>query len=137
MAGRNRNFFTGEKVWRYLTNFWTYIVFGFLIIDFAEKNRFDFLIGPMLVLYLGVLSLFVGTKEFDRWFDHHEDRHPGETYVILWTILMALLFILDVFLNGVYTLPSEVVATYLAVLGVFALTQRSKSLYRRKKRKSQ
>ncbi|MEK7162851.1 MAG: hypothetical protein AAB696_01015 [Patescibacteria group bacterium] len=128
-------FFINEKIWRYLTNFWTIILFVFLIFDFLNNNRFDFLIGPFAVIYLGVLGLFVSSKEFDRWYDHRKDRHPGEWYIVAWTVLIVLLLFLNIFYNQNYHLPSEIIASYIAVLGIFAITQKSKKFYNRKNSK--
>jgi hypothetical protein len=43
----------------------------------------------MSVVYIGVLGLFASTKEFDRWYDLHESRHPGELFVIAWTLVYS------------------------------------------------
>ncbi len=125
-------FFINEKIWRYLTNFWTIILFIFLIFDFLNNNRYDFLIGPFAAIYLGVLGLFVSSKEFNRWHDHHKGEHPGEWYIVIWTVLIIILLLLNIFYNKNYYLPSEIIASYIAVLGIFAITQKSKTFYKQK-----
>jgi hypothetical protein len=75
----------------------------------------------------------VGNKEFERWYDIHRSKHPGEIYVIAWTFLIFTIIALDVILQKKYILPSGVVSSYLAVLTILVITNKSKSLYRRKK----
>ncbi len=124
--------FQDERIWRILTNFWTAVFMVFLIVDFFLKNRFEALVAPFSVIYTGVLGLYVGTKEFDRWYEIHKGRHPGEIFVLGWTIIVFGLMGLAAWLNNGYRLSSEVIAVYIMVLSVFALTQKSKSLHRRK-----
>lgn len=129
--------FQNEKIWRILTNIWTIIFIAFLIFDFFQLNRFEYLTAPFSFIYIGVLGLYVSTKEFDRWYQMHEGRHPGEVFIILWTIVIFGLLIFSFFSNGEHRVSSEALADYIMVLSVFALTQKSKRLYeRRDKRKS-
>jgi len=126
--------FQDEKIWRILTNIWTAIFIIFLIFDFFKFNAYDYLIAPFSVIYISVLGLYVGTKEFDRWYEMHEGRHPGELFVILWTVVVFCLLIVS-FAWDSYKVSTEAIADYIMVLSVFALTQKSKKLYERKKRK--
>lgn len=125
--------FRDEKIWRILTNFWTVVFIIFLVADFFLDNRFEFLIAPASVIYIGILGLYVGTKEFDRWYDLHESRHPGEIFVIAWTVVIFGLIILSAVLNGGHKVSSEAIAVYIMVLSVFALTQKSKKMHQRKR----
>jgi len=127
--------FQNEKIWRILTNFWTFIFIAFLIFDFFQFNKFEYLTVPFSVVYLGVLGLYAGTKEFDRWYEMHEGRQPGELFVILWTAVIFALLGISFFSGGGYKVSSEVLADYIMVLSVFALTQKSKQLHERKKKK--
>ena len=124
--------FHDEKIWRTLTNLWTIIFMALLILDFFLKNQFEFLTAPFSVIYIGILGLYVGTKEFDRWYEMHEGRHPGELFVIAWTVVIFLLLGLSAWFGNGYRVSSEAIADYIMVLSVFALTQKSKSLHRRK-----
>ncbi len=131
--------FKNEKIWRVLTNIWTVVFMVFLIADFFAKNKYEYLTAPFSVIYIAILGLYVGTKEFDRWYEMHDGRHPGEIFVIAWTIVIMSLLGLSVFLNrGGYSVSSEAIADYIMVLSVFALTQKSKTLHdqKRKKKKS-
>ncbi|MCL5016256.1 MAG: hypothetical protein M1312_01430 [Patescibacteria group bacterium] len=128
--------FRDERIWRFITNFWTLAFIAFVVADFISHNAYDFLVAPMSVIYIGVLSLYVGTKEFDRWYEIHEGkRHPGEYFVLLWTLTIFGLMTVSFIYTGVGRISSEVVAVYIMVLSVFALTQKSKSLHREKLKK--
>ena len=124
--------FRDERIWRWITNLWTLVFVFFLIWNFFAKGSDDLLIGPFSVIYVGVLSLYAGTKEFDRWYEFHESRHPGEWFVIGWTIVILALTILSFVLGKGYSVSSETIADYIMVLSIFALTQKSKQLHRKK-----
>lgn len=126
--------FRDEKIWRFLTNFWTLAFIFLLVVNFFDGDQFNFLIAPMSVIYIGILGLYVSTKEFDRWYDLHESRHPGEVFVMAWTAVIFGLLILSVVLRDGYHVSSEAVAVYIMVLSVFALTQKSKKLHQKKGR---
>lgn len=126
--------FQNEKIWRILTNIWTVIFIVFLIFDFFQFNKFGYLTVPFSFIYIGVLGLYVSTKEFDRWYQMHEGRHPGEIFIIIWTVVIFGLLAFSFFSSGKYKISSEALADYIAVLSVFALTQKSKKLYEKKKR---
>jgi len=128
--------FRSEKIWRILTNFWTVIFLVFLIVNFLSFDKYESLIAPFSIIYIGVLGLFAGTKEFDRWYEIHEGRHPGEVFILLWTAVIFGLIIAKFFLGSQYKVSSEAVADYIMVLSVFALTQKSKRLHEERERKS-
>jgi hypothetical protein len=123
--------FKNEKIWRWITDLWTVAFVLFIIWDFFTKGGYDFLIAPLSVVYISILGLYVGTKEFDRWYEFHDGRHPGEWFVIGWTAVIFGLIIASFFLGKAYTVPTEAVADYIMVLSVFALTQKSKQLRQR------
>jgi len=126
--------FRDEKIWRRLTNFWTLVVMAFLIADFYLYGAYDFLIAPLSVIYIGVLGLYAGTKEFDRWYELHGlRRHPGEWFIFVWTLVIFGLIAFSFLIKDGRKVPPEAIATYIMVLSVFALTQQSKALYHRKK----
>lgn len=119
--------FKNEKIWRVLADFWTVVLIAFLILDFFSFNSYDY--PPVFsVIYVVILSIYVGTKEFERWRDVYEGRHPGELFIIVWTILMLFLFSAKLFLGDKYAVSPEAVADYIIVLSLFALTKRSKRL---------
>lgn len=125
--------FQNEKIWRLLTNLWTFLFLGFVVANFFMQGKYVFLVPPFSALYIGVLTLYVGTKEFDRWYEHHDTRHPGEIFVALWSVIVIFLFGSNVVLGQRYHLDAEVVANYIAVLTIFAVTQKSKKAYERER----
>lgn len=129
-------FFRDERVWRVLANLWTIAFFIFIFINVFTKNSFGSLIMPFSILYTGVLAIYVGTKEFGRWYEVHRGRHPGELYVVGWTVVMFLLLVLPFFLGSNYNMPLDTIAAvYIAVLSLFAFSQKSKGLHMEKRRK--
>ena len=127
--------FRDERIWRLLSGLWTIIFILFVVTDFLLRGQYEFLVAPMSAVYLGVLGLYVGTKEFERWYERHTGRHPGEWFVIGWTVVIFSLLAISLFTNGHYKVSPDIVADYIMVLTVFALTQKSKSLYRKKRKK--
>ena len=128
--------FSDEKIWRVLVNSWTIIFFIFIFINLFSKNSFGFFITPFSILYTGVLAIYVGTKEFDRWYELHNGRHPGELYVVGWTVIMFLILVLPLFWGSDYNMPLDTLAAvYITVLTLFALTQKSKSLHKERQKR--
>ena len=128
--------FRNERIWRFLCTGWTMIFMVFVLINFFSFNRYESLILPLSAVYAGVLTLYAGTKEFDRWYDIHDNRHPGELFVVAWTALIFLLAAIVFFsAERSYILEPEVVANYIMVLSIFAITQKSKQLHRARGRK--
>ncbi len=124
-----------ERIWRVLTNFWTAVFFILIFINFFDNDSYNFLVIPLSIIYTGILSIFVATKEFDRWYEVHDSRHPGEMFVIAWTTVVALLLLLSFIFGKEFHSPSDTIsAVYVAVLTLFAISQKSKSLHRKKKK---
>lgn len=126
------NFLGGEKIWRVLTNFWTFIFIAFIFLNIIFEERFSFLVTIFSILYVGTLAIYAGTKEFDRWYATHRGQHPGELFVAIWTFIMLLIFVISIIFNKDYQMYKEIVTVYIAVLSIFAITQKSKRLYREK-----
>lgn len=127
--------FEEERIWRILTYLWTIFFMVFVLVNFFNHNSYEVLVIPFSVVYTGILSVYVGTKEFDRWYDLHIGRHPGEWFIIAWSILIFLLLGLSIWDRENYHLSTDIAAVYITVLSIFALTQKSKQLYRKKKQK--
>ncbi|MDP2650917.1 MAG: hypothetical protein Q8P04_02380, partial [bacterium] len=113
--------FRNERAWRLLSATWTAIFIPFVVADFFFEGKYEFLVAPMSAIYLGVLGLYAGTKEFERWYENHQSRHPGEWFVVIWTVVVLMLFSASFFFNGDYRVSSDIVADYIMVLTVFAL----------------
>lgn len=117
------------KFWRYLINFWSFVFFLFIILDFISGNGYKELLNILSVVYISALALYSSNKEFERWYDQHESKHPGEIFVVIWSVLIFLLFILSFLFSGDYQIPTSVISSYIAVLTILAVTKKSKEMY--------
>jgi len=122
-------------IWRKLTTFWTAVFFAAIIYDFVSHNSLDTsnLLLPIAVIYDAVLAIYSAEKEFKRWNDCHDTIHPGELFVILWTVLIFGLLILAAIFHQSYHVPAEVSSSYVVVIGILAITKESKHFYKQMK----
>jgi len=84
----------------------------------------------LTLLYISLLSVYVTSKEFQRWFLSYQGRHPGEIAVALWTGLIILMLILNGWLGGKYHISQEVISLYLTIISIFIVSKGSKAFYR-------
>lgn len=110
-------------------------MYSMVIIDFATDNAYQQILGPLSAIYIAALAIYTGDKEFNRWSDYHDSQHPGEMFVIGWTILLILIILADIVFMKPYKMPGEVTSTYIAVLSILAITQKSKNLYSKKRKR--
>lgn len=118
----------GFDFWRYLMNTWSFLFFGAVIYDFTNGTGGE-LLNIVSIIYVGILAIYVSNKEFERWYHRHDRQHPGEIFVIVWSVLIFVLILLELTGRADYQLPSSVVSAYIAVLTILAITQKSKRLY--------
>ncbi len=123
-------------VWKWLANLWAVLTLILYLIDFFSGNKYNASAGATSVIYISLLGLYAGSKEFDRWTSSHPSVSYGETFIILWTVTMILMALWAPFSQGRLSVPSEAVTTYIAVLGVYAITQKSKNLNIKNRNKS-
>ena len=123
---------SNDKIWRQLTNLWTFAAMGFFLFDFFTGDQYSGFAAAMSIIYITVLGIYVGTKEFDRWQEKHHSKRKGELFIIFWTVMIFFFIITAIASGGKYRMPSEFTATYIALLSIFALTQRSKFLHNQK-----
>jgi len=114
---------------RFIVNFWSVIAFVILILNVWIPNRFTEIIGPTLAIYTGALALYSAEKEFERWKFYFTGRHPGEVYVVIWTVLILGIFIWKYSVGSPYKMEPEIIATYIVVLGILAITKKSKTFF--------
>lgn len=119
-----------EKIWRWLANIWMVLTCGIVILDFFSFGKYSFLLFPLTILYISILSVYVTSKEFQRWYLSYRGRHPGEIGVIIWTVLILIMLCANAYLGEKYRISQEVISTYLTVLGIFAVSRGSKALAR-------
>jgi len=121
------------RFWWYLLNFWSLVVFAAIVFNFVRNGIYDRQMDTLLVIYIALLAIYAGDKEFERWHDKHQGRHPGEVFVLIWTALIAGLAVCQFIFDKPSGLTSDVVAAYIAVLSVLAVTRRSRALYARRR----
>jgi hypothetical protein len=112
-----------------ILDFWTILIFAAIIWDFVTKNGSTNVLNSLSVIYIGILSIYSAEKEFRRWYSSHSGQHPGELYVIAWTIIMVAIIISDLLLKSFYEVPDVVISTYIVVVGILAITKSSKRIF--------
>lgn len=126
-------FFNNFIFWRRLINFWTFLFFFLIIYDFFASLAPTNILEIASTIYIGVLAVYVGDKEFERWYNRHEGKHPGEIFIIIWTLVVFCLIVCGTLFKEAYKIPNAVVSAYIAVLTILVITSKSKQLYRKKK----
>ena len=126
---KEKQIFGNFNFWRHLVNIWSVLFFTVIIYDFATWNSCTEVLNVMSTVYIGSLAVYVSNKEFERWYDKHYSRHPGEIFVIIWSVLILVLFSLSFIFNEEYKMPTSVISSYIAVLTILAVTRKSKELY--------
>ena len=141
MFNKKLSFFSEKtgtfNVWRQLKNFWTFVFFTAIVYDFFHENilvEADIMIA-IAAIYAASLAIYSAEKEFRRWHNMHDSIHPGELYAIVWTILVILIVIGDIFYGSKYHIPAEISASYIAVISILAITRESKNFYKKKVKK--
>lgn len=122
------------RFWRLVVNFWTGVFFTVILYDFFVDNVFaqsDILVA-IAAIYCASLAIYSAEKEFRRWHHMHDSIHPGEMYVIIWTIFIIFLIVAEAVIESEYHMPTEVSASYIAVISILALTRESKNMYAKK-----
>ncbi len=121
-----------SRVWQILTNLWTFATMGFFVVNFFSGDRYSTSSTAIAIIYTAILGIYASAKEFDRWQNSHSGKRLGELFVVLWTALMLFFIITATISYGKYRIPSEFSATYIAVLSIFALTQKSKHMHKKR-----
>lgn len=129
---KNKKTYFESSTWFYLTAFWSIIFIGLVVYDFIKDNALGYFIDYLSFIYIGLLTIYVGNKEFERWYKTHKGRHPGEWFVIIWTIVIFSITIIDIIQDKAYKMPSALISSYIAVLTILAITEKSKEIYRKK-----
>ena len=118
-----------ERVWRWLVNFWMVIIMVAVIVDFLMRGKYEHVMLPLGMIYISLLSVYVSTKEFERWFGMYKGRHPGEIGVALWTLLIVTLLVLKIMFGDKYEISPDVIWTYITVISVFIASRASKLFF--------
>ena len=117
------------KFWKFLTNFWGIITAIVFMLTFFKVFDLSHILTDITIIYLSILSIFAGIKEYSRW--KNKDflsAYHGEIFVFSWTVLMLLFIFLSAVYGKEFKLYGQFTATYLSVLGIFAISLKSKNL---------
>ncbi len=118
--------------WRWLANFWGIITAIFFLIHFFDLIDLTEAIKNLAIIYISILTIFTTVKEFDRWKSpKFLSNHNGEIFIILWTVLIIIFIIASAIDSNKFNFTGEFTATYLSILGIFAISRKSRSLKRR------
>lgn len=118
--------------WRNLAGFWAIITMLLFAIEFFYLKKSDTMANLASIIYVTILGIYAGTKEFYRWSqEDYSSAHWGEFFVFYWTAMMLATIVFALWQN--VKLPEGLVATYIAIVSIYALTRRSKHLYYKRK----
>jgi phosphatidylserine synthase len=120
----------GRPFWKNLSNLWGVVAMGLFVFDFFSFHSYNAITASVAIIYVGVLTIYVSSKEFYRWKskDKFQSKYFGEAYIILWTVIMLCFAVIAFFYNELFKIPGEFIATYISALSIFAITQHSKNL---------
>jgi len=115
--------------WKTLTNFWGVITAIFFFLTFFKTIDLAHSIKTLTIIYLSTLSIFTGIKEVNRWTTKKFiSKYNGEIFIFIWTILMIIFVSLNAYNPDRYSIVKEFTTTYIAILGIFAVSKGSKKL---------
>lgn len=118
--------------WRFLTYTWAIITATFFALDYFKILDCTSSLKTLTIVYISILSIFTSIKEFHRWKDKKFfSKYRGEIFVLIYTILIIIFIILSTTNPEMYSIRPEFTTTYLAILGVFAISYNSKYLKNR------
>ena len=128
------NFFKDDfGFWRKLINAWSILFFIMILVDLFHYNLYENILNVISSIYISILAIYVSNKEFERWYDKHKGNHPGEFFVVIWSVIIASLLICDFIFRDLYNIPGSLVSSYIAVLTILVITKKSKELYKFKR----
>ena len=118
-----------QNFWRGLSNFWGIITAIFFIISFWGIMDLSSALKSLTIIYISVLSIYTGVKEINRWKSKNFiSKYNGEIYIAIWTLMMIMFIFLNAYNPTRFHLTGEFTATYLSILGIFAISKKSKAL---------
>lgn len=116
-------------LWKFLSNLWGGITAIFFALTFFQVTDLSYLLTDVTIIYVSILSIFTGLKEYNRWHNKHfASRYHGEIFVATWTLLIITFIVLSAVDKNNFKISTEFTATYLSVLGIYAISRKSKHL---------
>ena len=119
----------GINFFRYLTNLWSIIALGLFILEFIYQNS-KIASQTAAIIYIAFLTIYVSQKEYDRWVIKKTHSIKGEFFLIIWTVAVVSVVIVASLPGNNLEIPNELTGTYIALLGIYAVTLKSKSLFK-------
>ena len=117
------------KLWRFITYLWAFFTVVMFTVNFFNIINCENSLKTITVIYISILSIFTAIKETDRWKNKKFiSKYKGEIFVLLYTLMTIVFIILNVLYPTKYNIPMEFTATYLSILGIFAISSESKRL---------
>lgn len=98
-----------------------------MIADFALQDGFNLPDG-ILPVYIALLGAYAADKEIRRWLAAPEPPRRGALFVYLWLLLFLAAFVIRSF-RPEFTLPANLSAVCLQVLGIFFGSRASKYIW--------
>jgi len=118
--------------WRWLTHFWGLLTAIIFVLTFFNKINANFILETITIIYIAVLSIYTSSKEIKRWSKNNFfSKHKGELFIVIYTIILLIFISLCLIEPTKYNIPKEFTTTYLAILGIFAISLNSKYLKRK------
>lgn len=115
--------------WKFLSNFWGCVTAVVFLLTFFGIYNLSHILADITIIYLSILSIFTGIKEFNRWKNNKFlSNYHGEVFVIIWTLIIFIFLLFSAYDQSNYKMATEFTATYLSVLGIFAISRKSKNL---------
>lgn len=115
--------------WKALANFWASITAIAFMLNFFNVLNISHILTDLMIIYLSILTIFTGLKEYSRWKEKKFfSQSNGEIFIIAWTILIVAFILLSAYDKSQYKLSTEFTATYLSVMGIYAISRKSKNL---------
>ena len=113
---------------------YTLVYLGLMVYDFAAKAAFEMPDGLMAV-YIALTGAYAADKEIRRWMGNEAESKNGSIFVYLWLIFFLVAFVIQSLVPA-FTLPKNLSAVALQVLGIFFGSKASKKIYETKDAKN-
>ncbi len=115
-----------------LTNSFAILALILFTLNFFSENKYNYILPTINALYISLLSIYATNKEFNRWKIKHKSKYSGEVFVYIWTFLIILAILISLFSKGKMTITDSTISSYIAVITIFAITRKSKSIFTKK-----
>lgn len=123
----NLKFGPAQIYWKRLADFWGLLALSLFTLDFFSNHRYKAAATACAIIYIAILGIFIGEKEYFRWKNIYVSKFFGEGFIILWTIVLATLIIVSA-VSKKYGLPEEMSVAYISILTFYFASLRSKQL---------